>query len=274
MESKHFGDGYEKDADRPNLFLFPRDVEWRKQLGYPQEVFSHPAKMQLHIVKAVLEYYGKPQDFVLDPFGGTGTTALAAVMGYPTTLYELEPIYQDILNKLPTALDIQAPLTLKFGDSRQLIMSDAPDQYNLVITSPPYANLQVGKVGADTVLTGRVAELREQFTAYTAAGAHPLNFGRLNQFTFAQHMRSMYAGIKRVLVPGGLFVSVTKDSMRAGVRQMMSMDLVRDVQSAGLVYTGDWFKWKPPGSMFQEVQKTKGMAVVDDEDLIVFRKPE
>lgn len=271
-ETKQFGDGYERDTDRPNLFLFPRDVEWRRSLGYPPEVMQHPAKMQLHIVKAVLEYYGQPGDKVLDPFGGTGTTALAAVMGYDTTLFELEPVYQDLLTKAQQGLKLTAPLHLKFGDATQLIKAEPDNYYNIVISSPPYANLQVGKVGKDTVVTGRVAELRTQFSQYGSAGAHPLNFGRLNQFVFAQNMNRIYQGLARVLAPGGIYVSVTKDSMRAGVRQMMSMDLVRDVQLAGLKYSGDWFKWKPPGSMFQEVQKTKGMAVIDDEDIIVFRK--
>lgn len=277
-----WGLGYEKDADDPRCFVLPRDVEWRKGL-YPEEVFEHPAKMQLHIVKACVEYYErtgllKPSARILDPFGGTGTTAIASSLGdYHVTLMELEPIFLTILTNLRKkwreegVVDSEHLPLVMAGDCRQL-MSMLPDEsFDLVITSPPYANLKVGDV--KTEFTGQLAEQKRQMHQYGSGGAGTLNFGRLNTFVFNQQMRVVYREVARLLKPGGAYVSVTKDQMRAGNRLRLGADIVRIVpESSGLEYVGHWWKWAPPGGMLQSVMKSKGSAVVEDEDIIEFVK--
>ena len=36
----------------------------------------------------------------------------------------------------------------------------------------------------------------------------------------------------------------------------------------------DWFKWQAPGSAFTGIYRARGWEVVDDEDIIIFRKSE
>ena len=60
---------------------FPRDIEARKGLFFPEEVMSHPAKMNFHLEQSIIEYVAKEGDVLLDPFGGTGTLMIAALQG-------------------------------------------------------------------------------------------------------------------------------------------------------------------------------------------------
>lgn len=268
-----FAPTYERNED--GYILFPRDIEWRRSL-YPAEVFHHPAKMQMHLVKAVMEAYTKPGDKVLDPFGGTGTTALMVMSGRLVTLIELEPQFLEILLQTRRTWREQLPdlgnnLTILSGDSKQVMKSMESDAFDMVFTSPPYANLQVGNV--QTEFTGQLAEEKARMMEYGSSAAHPQNFGRLNTFAFNLEMGKIYKETVRVLKPGGLYITVTKDQMRAGVRYHYSEDITRICKKNGLEPTGDWWKWAPPGSMLQSVMKSKGSEVVEDEDILVFRKP-
>lgn len=292
-----FGQGYERDSERPHIYLLPRDVEWRREL-YPDEVFKHPAKMQLHIIKMAVEFLKEigelqPGDKVLDPFGGTGTSALAALMGFHTTLIELEeewflPILLDMRKKWrnwPDEKVAEGPLPLTredftfasqnvnilLGDSRQVMRQLSEGEFQLVITSPPYANLRVGK--EVTEFDGGLAAHKEELRKYGSDKASTLNFGRLNTFQFNQNMKAVYREIGRVLRVGGWFVSVTKDQMRAGERQRLAPEVMRYAKDHGGLEMKFWFKWKPPGGMLQSVMREKGAVVVEDEDIVFFQKP-
>lgn len=290
-----FAPGYARDEERSHIILLPRDVEWRRELYVP-EVFHHPAKMQLHIVKLCVEYLESKGELipwmsrVLDPFGGTGTSALAALMGYETTLIELEeewflPILQGVRKKWRNWTgETGSPrpfmennfhwaaehLSILIGDSRQVMRELPENHYDLIITSPPYANLAVGRDFGNQV--GSLAEHKEELRKYGSDKASTLNFGRLNTFQFNQNMKVVYQQVGRVLKPGGYYVSVTKDQMRAGERQRLGPEVMRYAQEHGNLTMTDWFKWKPPGGMLQSVMREKGSVVVEDEDIIFMQK--
>lgn len=260
--------GQEWGTNEKGHFVIPRDTAKRKLL-FPEGVMEHPAKMQLLLAEEVIRVYSRPGDLVLDPFGGTGTTGVAALSGRPTTLIELEPIYLPLLEEFK-AKHLNLPLTIHSGDARQVMKKLPADSFQLVLTSPPYANLLVGR--EKTEFTGQLAKMKAQQREYGADKAGVLNFGRLNPFMFQMAMRSIYKEIYRVLKPGGYYVSVTKDQMRAGERQFYSVDIIRYCNESGLDFTGQWWKWAPPGGMLQNVMKSKGSEVVEDEDCIVFQK--
>lgn len=272
--SKVFAEGLDKEGD---LFLLPRDVEWRKGL-YGPDVIQHPAKMQLWIPKLVMEYYGQPGWTVLDPFAGTGTTALAATMGYPTTLIELEDHFMELLKGVRRKwrdeglIDSLSQVTILQGDCRRVLPELDESSFDIIITSPPYSvTAQVGKV--DESYTGTFAERKRQMFEYGSGGADVRNIGRLNPFMFNQAMRDVFKKCLRVLKPGGLYVSVTKDSMKEGVRQDLHTAIIREAVAAGFDSEPvNWWKWKPPGGMMQAVMKSKGAEVVEDEDIIVLKK--
>lgn len=268
---------------------FPRDVEHRKGVGFPYgkvdeegneteetplSVFAHPAKMQLYLTEEIIKAYSPPGGKVLDPFGGTGSTAIGCQLGREVDLIELEPIFIPIIEyvrKEWLARGFEPP-NLYTGDAKQVMKGFKSDYYDLICTSPPYANLQVGKV--KTEFTGQLAEYKAQAMQYGSSAAHPMNFGRLNTFMFNQAMDQIWRESLRVLKPGGYYVSVTKDQMRGNERLLLSAQIVQHATKAGFEYTGEWWKWLTPGGMLQGVMRSKGSQVVRDEDVVVFRKPE
>lgn len=247
---------------------FPRDTQYRQSL-FPKEVMSHPAKMQLYLIESLVEAYTKPGDKVLDPFGGTGSTAVAALKDRQVWLCELEPGYIEMLKNLLYSwhTDRGVMFTILEGDCRQTLKEIEDNFFDLVITSPPYPHFSY------KAKSGPIAERAQGGAGIDAYKGGSMNFSRItNRFMFNRLMQKVYEEIHRVLKPGGHYVSVTKDSMEGDQRILLSMEIIRLVQEAGLKYTGDWFKWDTPGGLGNALNRSKGRQVVDDEDVIVFAK--
>ena len=261
----------EVERNDQGWILFPRDLDERRKL-FPPEAIDHPAKMNLELVKAVVEYCTEPFDEILDPFGGTGSTAIAAQMGRSVTLIELEDSFVNILNSLNNYWNTTefigglSYLLVTQGDSRQVLKEIEDDRYQLVLTSPPYPHFSL------QASSGVIADRAESLNVEAYKGG-PMNFSRItNQFLFNQQMKSIYAHIHRVLKPGGYYVAVTKDSIRDGKRVNLSAETMKLISAAGMTYTGEWFKWKTPMALGNAFNKSKGRKIVEDEDIIIFRK--
>lgn len=269
--------------------LFPtRDAEERRKY-FPPDVFTHPAKANIHLTRALYQHYSKPGDWILDPFGGTGTLILACIEERNVLLMEVEPYYADIIKDsarmiLPHHMDldtgsiiwsrvatvrdgVESPggeVRLLIGDNRQNFDLIPAGSIDCCITSPPYANTLSHSTA--------IVEEKEKLEKYNLGKASALNLGRLNHFLFEQQMKRVYEGISKVLKEGAPCVMIIKDIMKDGKRIFLSDGVIRQCQAYGLKYEGEWHKWKPQGSMQQNIMRSKGAATVDDEDLVIFRK--
>ena len=66
----------------------------------PAHCKEHPAIFPIELAEKVIKYYSFKNDVVLDPFGGTGTTARAAAMlGRRFAIFEMDAKYVDIIKK-------------------------------------------------------------------------------------------------------------------------------------------------------------------------------
>lgn len=66
----------------------------------PAHCKEHPAVFPAELAEKVISYYSFKNDVVLDPFGGTGTTAKAsAMLGRRFVLFEMEPRYVKLIKK-------------------------------------------------------------------------------------------------------------------------------------------------------------------------------
>lgn len=66
----------------------------------PAHCKDHPAVFPAELAEKVISYYSFKNDVVLDPFGGTGTTAKAsAMLGRRFVLFEMEPRYVKLIKK-------------------------------------------------------------------------------------------------------------------------------------------------------------------------------
>ena len=268
--AKVFAEKFERERmDEMELILFPRDIEWRKQL-FPAGVFDHPAKNNMHLVKALIDYLTEPGDTILDPFGGTGTLLLGVLESRNVALIELEPYNVKLLREteelwkegVPLAItgEVKGPgrIFIYEGDCRQKLQA-LDFLCDAAIFSPPYStSIKRGKP---------LPSVAKQVTDYAT---HPQNLGNLNPFYFQQGMRMIYERMHKRLVPDAPVAIITRDMIK-GTRLFLSKDIIKYMGKAGFDLE-NWFKWKPPGSAQRRIQESRGAKVVKDEDILIFRK--
>jgi len=253
--------------------ILPRDVEDRRESFFPEEVMKHPAKMNFHMQKAIIDYVAKPGETLLDPFGGTGTLMLAAAMGMGVILLELEDGYHKLEQEGRHNLGLEYPgaekqVILLHGDNRFLL----PIPCDHIITSPPYA----GAMNVSKVRTKRedapdewLVEMDKQMMEYSKSSR---NISKLNTFLYNQSMERIYKLCFESIRPGGTLTVNIKDRIEKASRVYLSKWVDRVCKKAGFESYA-WFKWEAMGSGFTNIARSQGRLTVDDEDVIIFRRP-
>ncbi len=264
--TKQFAPGYPIDDN--GWYKFPSDVQYRKELFPDFKSSEHPAKANVWLTQACIEYVSDPGQTVLDIFGGTGTTMTGALIGRNVLMIEIEPKFQELITRHMDDLERIAPgiksaINLLPGDTSKLL--PLPGLADHVVTSPPYAAIMKSK-GTD------------QFSKDTLGGGladystDPNNVSNLNEFFYHQKMRKIYEGVFNTLPSGGTLTIIIKDHMAGGERVMLGQRAQEDCIGLGFE-ASDWFKWKAPGSAYLAIHRSHGLEVVEDEDIIIVRKP-
>lgn len=108
--SSNYGKQRDYVSDSAN---YPKDV-----LEYgPDPLKLHPTQKPLELIRYMVRTYSNPGDIVLDPFMGSGTTAVACVMEKRDFIgFELDETYFHIANK--RLRDLTGPFKL-YGDIGQ-----------------------------------------------------------------------------------------------------------------------------------------------------------
>lgn len=120
--------------------------EWREYTMTVWQIANvsdpdHPAVFPIEIPRRLIKLFSFVGEPVLDPFAGTGTTALAALeLGRKAICIEQNPAYVDIIiERCGLFGQASNAITVKNGDSRE--MKEFEDNsIGLVVTSPPYWN--------------------------------------------------------------------------------------------------------------------------------------
>ncbi|MBU0778416.1 hypothetical protein KKF82_09180 [Patescibacteria group bacterium] len=127
---------------------------------FTDESITHPAKMNLNLLRWILENYTEPGEVVLDPMAGTGSTIiLATLMGRHGIAVEYEPRFCDMiranmeLTERQTTLTPKGRMTCIHGDAREL--SKLLSGMDTIITSPPYADTKRGGEADDDAMAER-----------------------------------------------------------------------------------------------------------------------
>jgi DNA modification methylase len=122
---------------------------------YVPDAFRHPAKMSIALCRRIFKFMEenrmlKPDDIVLDPFGGIGTTGLIGVeRGFRCVLVELEEKFVKLtvenIEKNRRLFELwkrKSPIVIQ-GDSRKLTeLIEA--NIDSIITSSPYGTTKSG----------------------------------------------------------------------------------------------------------------------------------
>jgi len=259
------------------------------------------------LAQRAIESYSEPDDLVVDPMCGIGTTLVeASDLGRRAVGVELEArwarlaranldhvhagrrtrslalVAQGDARELPRVLTVQARRLLEAerSDTARPIASGSVD---LILTSPPYA-CEV----ADVNEIGGPEPLRRADTTNYSRDRSNLGYARGDGYLAA--MGDVYRACAAVLKPGGFMVAVTKDMRSAGgdALRNLSGETIALCQDAGLLYwqrvigllasvRDDELVMRP--SFWQTLHARRRRAkgdrtqVVAHEDVLVFRKP-
>ena len=85
-------------------------------------------------------------------------------------------------------------------------------------------------------------------------------------------MDEVYQKCAQTLKPGGYLALITKDQTRDGERVYHSLNHQKGCIRAGLM-PYEWFKRQHIGEMFGLLNRRLGVNVIDDEDMIIMKKP-
>src|SRR5437867_8901790 len=118
--------------------------EWREYTKTVWQIANvsdpeHPAVFPLEIPRRLIKLFSFHGETVLDPFAGTGTTALAAIpLGRRAVCFDQNREYARIIRQRCRGLEAGAQRArVVHGDSRS--MTDVcSDSIGLIVTSPPY----------------------------------------------------------------------------------------------------------------------------------------
>lgn len=198
---------------------------------------AHPAKMLPALAARIVAEYSHVGDLVLDPMAGIATTLVeAATLGRRAIGVEVEARWAALARaNLDVALTAeQRPLAqVRVGDARALpdVAADVAGRVDLIVVSPPYA-CDAGTVDKTAWHAGQRLATPDTLNYSTDRA----NLGHARGTAYATAMAEIYTACHTVLRPGGLLVTVTKNTHRAGRLLDLAGLTVALAKAAGFTY--------------------------------------
>ncbi|HVA61349.1 MAG TPA: DNA methyltransferase [Mycobacteriales bacterium] len=197
---------------------------------------AHPGKMLPDLARRIIAAYSHPGEYVLDPMCGIGTTLIeAAALGRRAVGVELE----DRWARLAVAnceqvltVEQQHLVEVHTADARRLsaVLHDVAGTVDLIVVSPPYG-CAAGVIDKPGWIAGH-----RMCPPDTLNYGGPANLGHARGNAYAQAMTEIYTGCYQLLKPGGLLVTVTKNTRRKGRLFDLAGLTVTLCQQAGFGY--------------------------------------
>ena len=264
---KDFAPDYERNEE--GWVLFPKDTSLRNKYFPYTDPSEHIAKANMHMVKALVEFVSEPGDVILDPFAGTGTIMIAAVLGRDVLMIELVDTFCGTieLNTIgirQTVPDIDKRVNLIPGNSASIL--PIPDFCNHVITSPPYP-MGLKKKGSMDKTSKDLG-----YSSATEYSEGTDNFTNMNDFIYHQKIELFYKKCFDSIRAGGTMSVIIKDKMLKGERVMQADRTLRDCERIGFELVAR-NKWLARGGGYSAINRAAGLETVDDEDLLTLRRP-
>jgi tRNA G10 N-methylase Trm11 len=241
------------------------------------------------LARRLVAEYCPPSGLVVDPMCGIGTTLVeAAALGRRAVGVELELRWAGLARaNLAHALPAnQAALAeVRAGDARRLpeLLANLAGQVDLVVTSPPYA-CDAGVIDKPGWRTGQPLCPKDTLNY----SRDPTNLGRARGEGWRAGIGEVLTGCAQILRPGGVLVTVTKNTRRAGRLNDLATTTVQLAYQAGLAYVQHIVALHAAvrhgglvarPSFWQLTQTRKARArgepahLVAHEDVLVFTKP-
>ncbi len=260
----------EYDRNESDWIKFPPDSDYRKRM-FPPEVNQHPAKANVYLVQAIIEYVSEPDELLMDIMAGTGTLMVGALIGRSVICIEISEKFHQIQIDALAHLEKIAP-----GISGMISLVNLPCQTYLpipdlvdhIIFSPQYAGIMKKK----SVTDQWNKDIGYDFVEYST---NPLNLGTMSEFLWTHEMERVYDKCFKTIKPGGSMTLIVKDHISAGKRIELTKMAIGASVRVGFSYDPEeHWKWQAPGMPYTAARRARGERVVDDEDIVVLRKGE
>jgi DNA modification methylase len=212
-------------------------AQYQRAGRYLPESSRHPGKMLPELARRLVVEYCPPGGLVADPMCGIGTTLVeAAALGRRAVGVELEPRWAGLARaNLDHALPAnQAALAqVRIGDARRLpaLLADLAGRVDLLVTSPPYA-CNAGVIDKPAWRAGQPLCPKDTLNY----SRDPANLGRARGQSWRTGIAEVLAGCAHLLRPGGLLVTVTKNTRRAGRLNDLATATVQLADQTGFGY--------------------------------------
>jgi len=238
---------------------------------FPPEVNQHPAKANVYLVQAIVEYVSDEDNLLLDPMAGSGTIMVAALVGRDVICVEISEKFFQMQVAALEFLEQIAP-----GISGHISLVNMPCQNylpipnlaNHIVFSPQYAGILKSKEKDQSNWTRET--LAYDWDAYNEGS---LNLGTMTEFLWKYEMETVYKKCHETLTTPGSMTLIVKDHIRQGKRIQLVQNAIDASVRVGFVYNPEeHFKWAAPGMPYTANRRAKGIETVDDESIVVLRK--
>ncbi len=199
-----------------------RDIRDKKQ---------HPATFPISLATKVIELFTHEGELVLDPFVGSGTALVAAQDTNRNAVgFDLQSDYVDLSESRFVQVEPSTTSQVAVHDDASSVAEYLePGSVSLVLTSPPYANL----LNRQRRNKSRRDRKNEQLGAVEQYSQDPRDLGTMPLEEYSEAMRSIFAGIRKVLKPGGHCVVNVPDMWWEGERVTIHISVVEALRKAG-----------------------------------------
>lgn len=191
----------------------------------------HPATFSDFDAQRLIRAFTREGETVLDPFIGSGSTAVAAlkerraVIGFE--LYERWSLIAQERAHKHTHLD-SYPAIIKTKDALAGLAELPDDSVDFILTSPPYWNI-LGKGDH------KVKAERENLGLDTDYGEHPGDLGRIERYEdFLASLTPHFRQWRRVLKPKAYAAVIVSDFRHQSRYHMLHADIAAAMEREGL----------------------------------------
>jgi len=212
-------------------------AQYQRAGRYLPACTAHPGKMLPSLAARIITDYSTPGQLLVDPMCGIGTTLIeAATRDRRAIGVDLETRWAELaLANLEAVLTPEQCLTVEVrtGDAQNLttVLRDAVGFVDLIVISPPYG-CDAGIIDKPGWKAGGRLCPPDTLNYSTDRG----NVGHARGAAYEAAMSGIYAGCLTLLRPGGLLVTVTKNTRRRGRTFDLAGATVLLAQTAGFTY--------------------------------------
>jgi DNA modification methylase len=167
---------------------------------------SHPSPKPPQLMKHIIEFFTKEGGWVLDPFMGVGGTLLGASLCKRNAVgIDISKRYIDVYKEVSKKLELKKQITI-IEDARNipLIFEDLGEFFDLILTDPPYFNMQSRPKTGD-----KAKKIGKKFT--TPFTTDSRDIGNVGYDSYLQVLKEIIEKSIRYLKKGKYVVIFTKD---------------------------------------------------------------